>query len=44
MILKVWLRFDLKSVHKKKKNDFEAEFVGVMSSGILFAFLGYLER
>ena len=28
----------------KKKNDFVAEFVGVMSSGILFAFLGYLER
>ena len=43
MILKVWLRSDLKSVHKKK-NDFVAEFVGVMSSGILFAFLGYLER
>lgn len=44
MILKVWLRFDLKSVHQKKKNDFVAEFVGVMSSGILFAFVGYLER
>lgn len=29
---------------QKKKNDFVAEFVGVMSSGILFAFLGYLER
>lgn len=28
----------------QKKNDFVAEFVGVMSSGILFAFPGYLER
>lgn len=28
----------------KKKKDFVAKIVSVMSSGILFAFLGYLER
>lgn len=31
-------------VSTKKKKDFVAKIVSVMSSGILFAFLGYLER